>query len=99
MVEYGGSRVDRQVDRSGLKVQLTVNTFHNQFIGQLKGIKNIAIDITFDVAKSWQQVTLNGLNDDNIWRQDGVDYHNLDLLELRTGSIADIVNVRGTSGV
>lgn len=80
-------------------VQLTVNTFGHQFMGQLKGIKSIAIDITFGAAKSWPQVTLNGINDDNIWRQDGVDYHNLDLLELRTGSIPDIVNVRGTSGV
>jgi hypothetical protein len=42
---------------------------------------------------------LAGKTDDNVVRMEGIDYHAVDRMEVNTGALVDIVNVRGSSGM
>jgi hypothetical protein len=69
-----------------------------QFSGELQNYIDIDIDVSYGSGVAYPTM-LAGKTDDNVVRMEGIDYHAVDRMEVNTGALVDIVNVRGSSGM
>lgn len=70
-----------------------------QFMGQLAQYKNISVQLILPKNVPWADIVIDGQTDDNVQRFAGIDYQNVDLLNVATSDLLDIVNIQGSSGM
>jgi hypothetical protein len=74
-------------------------TFLLQFMGQFAQYKNISVQMMVSKSAPWQPIIINGANDDNTQRFTGIDYLNVDTLNVATSDLLDIFNIQGSAGM
>jgi hypothetical protein len=68
-------------------------------MGQFAQYKNISVQMMVSKSAPWQPIILNGANDDNTQRFTGIDYLNVDTLNVATSDLLDIFNIQGSAGM
>jgi hypothetical protein len=68
-------------------------------MGQFVQYMNISVQLMLPQSVPWQQIIINGANDDNTQRFTGIDYQNVDTLNVATSDLLDIFNIQGSAGV
>lgn len=68
-------------------------------MGQLVGYKNISVQMILPSNVPWTPIIIAGQSDDNVPRFAGIDYANVDTLNVATSDLLDIFNIQGSSGM
>jgi hypothetical protein len=68
-------------------------------MGQFVQYMNISVQLMLPQSVPWQPIIINGANNDNTQRFTGIDYQNVDTLNVATSDLLDIFNIQGSAGV